>query len=48
MTANTDYRQWLGDLKIGISEYKLAKLLPEDFRSSLPSIQEIEEKLSEI
>lgn len=31
---------------IGISEYKLAKLLPKKFRSSLPSIKEIEAGLA--
>jgi predicted nuclease of restriction endonuclease-like (RecB) superfamily len=30
---------------IGISEYKLSKILPENFKSSLPSIEEIEEQL---
>lgn len=33
---------------IGISEYELTKLLPESFKSTLLTIQEIEEKLSEI
>jgi predicted nuclease of restriction endonuclease-like (RecB) superfamily len=32
---------------IGISEYELSKLVPENFRSSLPSIEEIEKKLNE-
>jgi predicted nuclease of restriction endonuclease-like (RecB) superfamily len=31
---------------IGISEYTLSKLLPENFKSSLPSIEEIERELS--
>jgi predicted nuclease of restriction endonuclease-like (RecB) superfamily len=31
---------------IGISEYKLSKLIPENFKSSLPSIEEIERKLN--
>ncbi|PNV66408.1 DUF1016 domain-containing protein [Rubneribacter badeniensis] len=30
---------------IGISEYELSKLVPENFRSSLPTIEEIEEGL---
>ena len=30
---------------IGVSEYKLAKLLPKKLRSSLPSIKELEEEL---
>ncbi|GHT15670.1 hypothetical protein AGMMS4956_16130 [Bacteroidia bacterium] len=33
---------------IGISEYELSHLLPENMKSSLPSIEEIEEKLKEI
>ena len=33
---------------IGISEYELSDLLPENLKSSLPSIAEIEEKLKEI
>jgi predicted nuclease of restriction endonuclease-like (RecB) superfamily len=32
---------------IGISEYELTRSLPENFKSSLPSIEEIEEELSE-
>ena len=31
---------------IGISEYSLAKLLPANFKSSLPSIEEIERELN--
>ena len=31
---------------IGISEYTLSKLLPENFKSSLPSIDEIEQELN--
>ena len=30
---------------IGISEYQLSKLLPDNFKSSLPSIEELEEEL---
>ena len=30
---------------IGISEYRLTEILPDDVKSSLPTIQEIEEKL---
>ncbi|GHT54953.1 hypothetical protein AGMMS49982_20380 [Bacteroidia bacterium] len=33
---------------IGISEYKLSHLLPENMKSSLPSIEEIEDKLKDI
>lgn len=32
---------------IGISEYNLSELLPDDFKSSLPSIEEIERELSQ-
>lgn len=31
---------------IGISEYQLSKLFPEDFKSTLPSIEEIEKELN--
>jgi len=31
---------------IGVSEYQLSKLLPENFKSVLPSIEEIEEELN--
>jgi hypothetical protein len=31
---------------IGISEYQLSKLLPENFKSSLPSIEDIERELN--
>jgi predicted nuclease of restriction endonuclease-like (RecB) superfamily len=31
---------------IGISEYTLSKLIPENFKSSLPSIEEIEQELN--
>ena len=30
---------------IGISEYELSKLIPEDYKSSLPTIEEIEAEL---
>ncbi|MCL2413833.1 MAG: PDDEXK nuclease domain-containing protein [Bacteroidales bacterium] len=33
---------------IGISEYKLSNLLPENYKSSLPSIEEIEEGLKKV
>jgi hypothetical protein len=33
---------------IGVSEYELAELMPENYKSALPSIEEIEEKLSEM
>ena len=32
---------------IGISEYTFSKLLPEDFKSSLPSIEDIERELNQ-
>jgi predicted nuclease of restriction endonuclease-like (RecB) superfamily len=31
---------------IGISEYELANLIPEDYKSALPSVKEIEEELN--
>ena len=34
------------NVPIGVSEYELAKLYPADFKSSLPSIEEIEQELS--
>lgn len=33
-------------LPIGISEYELAKIYPQDFQSTLPSIEQIEKELS--
>jgi len=33
---------------IGISEYQLSKLLPDNFKSSLPSIEEVEEELKKM
>lgn len=33
------------NLPIGISEYDLSKVLPVDFKSSLPTIEEIEAEL---
>jgi hypothetical protein len=30
---------------IGVSEYQISKLLPENLKSSLPSIEELEEEL---
>ena len=30
---------------LGVSEYELSKLIPEDFKGSLPSIEEIENEL---
>lgn len=35
------------NLPIGISEYELSKLYPNDFKSSLPSIEEIENELKD-
>ena len=32
---------------VGVSEYKLTKLLPRDFKSSLPSVKDIEAQLAE-
>jgi hypothetical protein len=31
---------------IGISEYELSELMPEDFKGTLPSIEEIERGLN--
>ena len=31
---------------LGVSSYELSKLIPEDFKSSLPTIEEIEKELS--
>jgi hypothetical protein len=31
---------------IGISEYRLTEMLPEDVKSSLPTIKEIKQKLA--
>jgi hypothetical protein len=33
---------------IGISEYELTRILPENLKGSLPSIEEIEENLSDL
>ena len=33
---------------IGVSAYELSKLIPEDFKGSLPTIEEIEEELREV
>ena len=33
---------------IGVSEYQLAKLLPDNLKSSLPSIEELEEQLKKM
>lgn len=35
------------NLPIGISQYQLEKLLPENFKSALPTIEEIESKLKQ-
>jgi hypothetical protein len=34
-------------LPIGISEYELKRVMPEDFKGTLPTIEEIEAKLNE-
>ena len=34
-------------LPIGISEYELKRVIPDEFKGSLPTIEEIEEKLGE-
>lgn len=33
---------------IGVSEFKLNEVLPEEYRNSLPSIEEIEAKLENV
>jgi hypothetical protein len=33
-------------LPIGISEYELKRIMPKDFKGTLPTIEEIEAKLS--
>ena len=33
---------------LGISEYQLTEILPKEYKSSLPSIKEIEAKLDEL
>lgn len=33
---------------IGISEYELIKAIPEDLKSNLPSVEEIESEMEEI
>jgi len=33
---------------IGVSEYELSNLLPENYKSALPSIEEIEEGLKDM
>ena len=35
------------NLPIGISEYELSQLYPKDFKSTLPSIEEIENELKD-
>ena len=32
---------------LGISSYELSKLIPEEFRGSMPTIEEIEAELNE-
>ena len=36
------------DQPIGVSDYQLSKAIPENLRSALPSIDEVEEELSKI
>jgi hypothetical protein len=33
------------NVPIGISEYKLSNVMPEEFKSSMPTIEEIENEL---
>ncbi|MCQ2229493.1 MAG: PDDEXK nuclease domain-containing protein [Bacteroidales bacterium] len=40
------YALEMTNIPLGISEYELSKLVPENFKSSLPSIEEIENELN--
>ncbi len=45
--SNSDYKNWLIDLKpkIRVSEFILTQNLPENLKSKLPMIEEIENEL---
>ena len=43
--VEAQYALELTSQPIGVSEYELAKLIPEDFKGSLPTIEEIEQEL---
>jgi predicted nuclease of restriction endonuclease-like (RecB) superfamily len=45
---NTDEAMFYVQKTIGVSEYMIAQQLPEEFRSSLPSIEAIEAELGEL
>ena len=34
------------ELRIGVSDYQITKAIPDNLRSTLPSIEEVEEELS--
>ncbi len=42
------YALEMTNIPLGVSEYELSKLIPDNFKSSLPSIEEIENELNNI
>ena len=36
------------DQPIGVSDYQLSKAIPENLKSALPTVEEVEEELSKI
>ena len=42
-----EYALGASDLPMGISEYELSRVMPEDLKSTLPTIEEIEEHLAQ-
>jgi len=44
-SVEVQYSLEIANQPIGVSEYRLAKLLPDNLKSSLPSIEELEEQL---
>ena len=42
------YALEMTNIPLGVSEYELSKLIPDNFKSSLPSIEEIENELNSI
>ena len=41
------YATSMVNVPVGISEYELNNLIPEDYKSSMPTIEEIERELKE-
>ena len=39
---------WLKDQPIGVSDYQLSKAIPDNLKSALPTVEEVEEELSKI